>query len=121
MKTTFATLLLGALATVASAQTAPEAKAPVTAPSAALFNSVSVDETLVFWGKTNVDTVVELDSSVQGKLYDIMDWHITVPVYSQDSTGYGAIDLGVDYLQIVERVGHFGHPGNVGCSAHNFA
>jgi hypothetical protein len=87
MKTTFATLLLGALATVASAQTAPEAKAPVTAPSAALFNSVSVDETLVFWGKTNVDTVVELDSSVKGKLYDLVGWHITVPVYSQDTTG----------------------------------
>ena len=100
MKTTFATLLLGALATVASAQTAPEAKAPVTAPSAALFNSVSVDETLVFWGKTNVDTVVELDSSVKGKLYDLVGWHITVPVYSQDTTGYGAIELGVDYALV---------------------
>lgn len=98
MKNTFASLLLGALATVASAQ-APEAKvapaAPVTAPAA--INSVSVQETLTFWGKTNADTIVELDSTVKGKLYDMLGWHVTVPVYSQDYTGYGAIDVGVDY------------------------
>jgi len=98
MKNTIATLLLGALATVASAQTAP---APVAAPKApAVINSVTVEESLVFWGKTNADTIVELDSTVKGKLYDMLGWHVTVPVYSQDYTGYGAIDIGVDYALV---------------------
>ncbi|NDD54670.1 hypothetical protein EBZ39_12490, partial [bacterium] len=97
MKTTIATLLLGALATVASAQTAP---APAPAPAPAAINSVSVDETLTFWGKKNADTIVELDSTVKGKLYDLLGWHVTAPVYSQDTTGYGQIDIGVDYALV---------------------
>lgn len=101
MKNTIASLLLGALATVASAQ-APEAKATPAAPVAApaVVNSISVEETLNFWGKTNADTIVELDSTVKGKLYDMLGWHVTVPVYSQDYTGYGAIDVGVDYALV---------------------
>ena len=31
------------------------------------------------------------------------------------------VDLGIDHLQIVKRVRHFGHPGKDGCSAHNLA
>jgi len=76
---------------------AQTASAPATKASPAMFNSVSVDETLTFWGKKNVDTVTELDSTIKGKLYDLLGWHITVPVYSQDTTGYGAIDVGADY------------------------
>jgi hypothetical protein len=93
MKHTIASLLLGALATVASAQ-APEAKPTPAAP--AIVSSISVEETLIFWGKTNTDTIVELDSTVKGKLYELLGWHVTVPVYSQDYTGYGAIDVGLD-------------------------
>lgn len=90
MKTTIATILLGTLANVASAQSTN------TPPSPAFVNTISVDETLAFWGKTNADTIVELDSTIKGKLYDILGWHVTVPVYSQDYTGYGAIDVGLD-------------------------
>ena len=90
----FAAVAAVVLAHSTFAQTA-SAPAPKTSP--ALFNSVSVDETLTFWGKKNVDTVTELDSTIKGKLYDLLGWHITVPVYSQDTTGYGAIDVGADY------------------------
>jgi hypothetical protein len=91
-----ATIALGviALASLAArgADTAPVA---ATQPTP-IFSQVSVDETLTFWGKSNVNTVAELDSTVKGKLFDMAGWHITVPVYSQDVTGYGAIDLGLD-------------------------
>jgi len=81
----------------AVAQQAAATTAPAPQASSSLFNSISVDETLTFWGKTNVNTVTELDSTISGKLYDLLGWHITVPVYSQDVTGYGAIDIGVEY------------------------
>ena len=68
-----------------------------TPASSSLLNSVSVSETGTAWGKTNMDTVVELDSTLSGELYDMLGWHITVPVYSQDVTGYGAIDVGANY------------------------
>lgn len=76
---------------------AQTASAPAPKASTPIFSSVSVDETLTFWGKKNVDTVTELDSTISGKLFELAGWHITVPVYSQDTTGYGAIDLGLDY------------------------
>jgi len=95
MKTFIATALLGAATSVASAQSTPATTAPATAP--AVINSISVNESLTFWGKTNADTVVELDSTIKGKIYDLLGWHITAPVYTQDYTGYGALDLGADY------------------------
>lgn len=95
MKTLFASMALGAATSVAAAQTAPAPAAPAAAP--AVVNSISVNESLTFWGKSNADTVVELDSTIKGKIYDLLGWHVTAPVYTQDYTGYGAIDLGVDY------------------------
>jgi len=91
MRNLIATLALS-LCGVAAAQNAAPAPAPTKVVS-----DVVVTEELTFWGKKNVDTVVELDSTVSGKLFELAGWHVTVPVYSQDYTGYGAINLGLDY------------------------
>jgi hypothetical protein len=96
---------LAAVAAVVLANStfAQTASAPAPKASPSIFSVVSVDETLTFWGKKNVDTVTELDSTVKGKLFDLIGWHVTVPVYSQDYMGYGAIDIGADYALFAAR------------------
>lgn len=91
-----ATIALGAISLATLAARGADTKTPVTASATPIFSQLSVDESLVFWGKKNVDTVVEFDSTISGKLFDMLGWHVTVPVYSQDLTGYGAIDVGFD-------------------------
>jgi hypothetical protein len=106
MRNLIATLALS-LCCVAAAQTAAPAPAPTPVVS-----DVVVTEDLTFWGKKNADTVVELDSTVSGKLFELAGWHVTVPVYSQDYTGYGAIDLGLDYA-VLSKVNFLGSVTNV--------
>jgi len=106
MRNFIATLALS-LCGVAAAQNAAPAPAPTKVVS-----DVVVTEELTFWGKKNVDTVVELDSTVSGKLFELAGWHVTVPVYSQDVTGYGAIDLGLDYA-VLSKVNFLGSVTNV--------
>lgn len=106
MRNFIATLALS-LCGVAAAQNAAPAPAPTKVVS-----DVAVTEELTFWGKKNVDTVVELDSTVSGKLFELAGWHVTVPVYSQDYTGYGAIDLGLDYA-VLSKVNFLGSVTNV--------
>jgi hypothetical protein len=106
MRNLIATLALS-LCGVAAAQNAAPASAPTPVVS-----DVVVTEDLTFWGKKNADTVVELDSTVSGKLFELAGWHVTVPVYSQDYTGYGAIDLGLDYA-VLSKVNFLGSVTNV--------
>jgi len=106
MRNLIATLALS-LCGVAAAQTAAPAPAPTKVVS-----DIVVSEELTFWGKKNVDTVVELDSTVSGKLFELAGWHVTVPVYSQDYTGYGAIDVGLDYT-VLSKVNFLGSVTNV--------
>jgi len=106
MRNLIATLALS-LCGVAAAQNAAPAPAPTPVVS-----DVVVTEDLTFWGKKNADTVVELDSTVSGKLFELAGWHVTVPVYSQDYTGYGAIDLGLDYA-VLSKVNFLGSVTNV--------
>ena len=106
MRNLIATLALS-LCGVAAAQNAAPAPAPTPVVS-----DVVVTEDLTFWGKKNADTVVELDSTVSGKLFELAGWHVTVPVYSQDYTGYGAIDLGLDYT-VLSKVNFLGSVTNV--------
>jgi hypothetical protein len=106
MRNLIATLALS-LCGVAAAQNAAPASAPTPVVS-----DVVVTEDLTFWGKKNADTVVELDSTVSGKLFELAGWHVTVPVYSQDYTGYGAIDLGLDYT-VLSKVNFLGSVTNV--------
>ena len=71
-----------------------------TCPPSSFINSVGINESINYWVKDNSPTIVELNSTINGKIYDLLGWHVTVPVYSQTSTGYGAIDLGLDYSLI---------------------
>lgn len=91
-----ATIALGVVALATLAARGADTKAQAAAPATPVFSQLAVDENLVFWGKRNADTVVELDSTVSGKIFDMLGWHVTVPVYNQDVTGYGAIDVGLD-------------------------
>jgi len=106
MRNLIATLALS-LCGVAAAQNAAPASAPTPVVS-----DIVVTEDLTFWGKKNADTVVELNSTISGKLFELAGWHVTVPVYSQDYTGYGAIDLGLDYA-VLSEVNFLGSVTNV--------
>ncbi len=90
----------------AMAQTA--APAPVTP----VVSSLALSEDITFWGKRDSTTVTEVDSTVMGKVYDMLGWHITVPVYTQDVTGYCAIDIGADY-ELLQNVNFLGSLTNV--------
>lgn len=106
MKKLLTTLTLLACST-AMAQATTEV--PAVTP---IVSKITLSEDVTFWGKETLDTVTEVDTTVAGKAYDMLGWHITVPVYSQDVTGYGAIDIGVDYT-LFNKVNFLGSVTNV--------
>lgn len=108
----FKTVLFVSLFTAAASAADVTAVAVPAAPAASAINSVTFTEGVQVWGKTDADTITELDSTLKGKLYDMLGWHVTVPVYSQNQTGYGAIDLGVDH-QLVTNANIFGADTNL--------
>ena len=96
MKKLLTTLTLLACST-AMAQATTEV--PAVTP---IVSKITLSEDVTFWGKQTLDTVTEVDTTVAGKAYDMLGWHITVPVYSQDVTGYGAIDRQKKTKEIVQ-------------------
>ena len=59
-----------------------------------------VEKASVYVRSNSAPTLTAFDSTIQAHLIGL-DWHVTVPVYTSDVSGYGALDLGVswDFLQ----------------------
>jgi len=98
MKTLLTTLVAGAVTTAASAQaTAPAA--PATAP---LFDAFTLSESVGVYDKKGNDSTVSALNTLLGVKALGLDWHLAVPVYVSDASGYGSIELGTSWDALKE-------------------
>lgn len=91
MKTLLTTLAAASVATSAAAQDAkPVASAP-------LFSEFTLTESVgVYDKKGNASTVAAFNTLLGVKAVGL-DWHLAVPVYVSDATGYGSIEFGTSW------------------------
>lgn len=106
MKTLLTSLTLGASVTgTAFAQaTQPVAASPTAVP---LVDALTLKETFSLFAKDGSNSsVAALDSTIGVKAIGL-DWHITVPAYVSDSSGYGGLDVGTSWtaLNAVDFIG----------------
>ena len=100
MKTLLTSLALGASVTgTAFAQaTQPVAASPTAAP---LVDALTLKETFSLFAKDGSNSsVAALDSTIGVKAIGL-DWHITVPAYVSDSSGYGGLDVGTSCIELM--------------------
>ena len=88
------TLLVSSLV-LTSGAFAQDAVVSVSAPASADVLTL-VEQASVYVHSDSASTLTAFDTTILAHLIGL-DWHVTLPVYTSDVSGYGALDLGVSW------------------------